>query len=222
MWWRREASGGSAGADRLGSQASQTPAAKIAGNCRRDLRNIRWRALANRAETLVRLGRYSEALADYDELITIQQEAPHVDPEDSPQLLGLFQALTKARLGDLSALTRLGEQVRDYSQGQGRLSSRLLDHLLRCGLRPRGTGTTALQHQTKQLTERQPLAQQDLDRTLALLDQARSTGEFKGMIRLDEIRREPTLDVLRSNRRFQLLMMDLAFPDNPFGGEKSP
>ena len=36
------------------------------------------------------------------------------------------------------------------------------------------------------------------------------------MIRLDEIRREPTLDLLRANLRFQLLIMDLAFPDNPF------
>ena len=43
------------------------------------------------------------------------------------------------------------------------------------------------------------------------------------MIRLDEVRRDPTLDLLRTSSRFQLLMMDLAFPDNPFGAErKSP
>jgi hypothetical protein len=36
------------------------------------------------------------------------------------------------------------------------------------------------------------------------------------MINLDEVQREPTLDTLRSYTRFQLLMMDLAFPNNPF------
>ena len=45
--------------------------------------------------------------------------------------------------------------------------------------------------------------------------QGAETGEFKGMIRLDEIRREPTLDLLRANPRFQLLILDLAFLDNP-------
>ena len=40
----------------------------------------------------------------------------------------------------------------------------------------------ALQDQGKPLAERQRLAQRDLDRTLELLDKARSTGEFKGMI----------------------------------------
>ena len=37
------------------------------------------------------------------------------------------------------------------------------------------------------------------------------------MIHLDEIRKERLLDPLRSHPRFQLLMMDLAFPDDPFG-----
>ncbi len=36
------------------------------------------------------------------------------------------------------------------------------------------------------------------------------------MIRLDEMRKESLLDPLRTNPRFQLLMMDLAFPDDPF------
>jgi hypothetical protein len=40
--------------------------------------------------------------------------------------------------------------------------------------------------------------------------------EFKELIRLDEIRKETPLDPLRSHPRFQLLMMDLAFPEDPF------
>ena len=45
---------------------------------------------------------------------------------------------------------------------------------------------------------------------------ARAAGAV-GSIRLDEVRREKLLDPLRANPRFQLLMMDLAFPDDPFG-----
>ena len=40
----------------------------------------------------------------------------------------------------------------------------------------------ALEDQEKPLAERQRLAQRDLDRALELLDKARATGEFKGMI----------------------------------------
>ncbi len=74
----------------------------------------------------------------------------------------------------------------------------------------------ALEDQGEPSAQRHQLARRDLDRALELLDKARETGEFKGMIRFGEIRREPTLDLLRANPRFQLLILDLAFPDNPF------
>ena len=80
----------------------------------------------------------------------------------------------------------------------------------------------ALQDQGKPPAERQRLAQSDLERALELLDKARAAGEFKGMIHLDEVRRERLLDPLRSHPRFQLLMMDLAFPDDPFGTSNLP
>jgi len=81
----------------------------------------------------------------------------------------------------------------------------------------------ALEDQEKPSSERRRLADRDMERALELLDKARATGEFKGMIRLDEVRRETLLDPLRTNPRFQLLMMDLEFPDSPFGAtEKSP
>jgi hypothetical protein len=60
------------------------------------------------------------------------------------------------------------------------------------------------------------LAAPDIEHALDLLEKARSTGEFKSNVLLDEVRREPLLDPLRTNPRFQLLMMDLEFPDNPF------
>jgi hypothetical protein len=74
----------------------------------------------------------------------------------------------------------------------------------------------ALQEQGRPPAERQRLADRDLERALALLDKARSGDEFKEMIRLDEIRKERILDPLRSHPRFRLLMLDLAFPDDPF------
>ncbi len=74
----------------------------------------------------------------------------------------------------------------------------------------------ALQDPGKPPVERQQLAQPDLDRALDLLDKARSDKEFQGMIRLDEVRKETLLDPLRTNPRFQLLMMDLEFPEDPF------
>jgi hypothetical protein len=74
-----------------------------------------------------------------------------------------------------------------------------------------------LRDQEKTMAERRRLSQRDFERALDLLDMMRAPGEFKEGIPLDEIRREPLLDPLRSHPRFQLLMMDLAFPDDPFG-----
>jgi hypothetical protein len=64
--------------------------------------------------------------------------------------------------------------------------------------------------------ERQNLARRDIERALEFLDKSRAEGEFLGEINLDEVRREPLLDPLRSHPQFQLLMMDLAFPVDPF------
>ena len=75
----------------------------------------------------------------------------------------------------------------------------------------------ALEHAAQPPTERRQLADHDIKLALELLDDARATGEFKGMIRRDEVRREILLDPLRSSPLVQLLILDLAFPDNPFG-----
>ena len=182
---------------------------------RRDL----WATLENRAEMSVHLGRYAGALADYEEILALYDKALPVDPDESPQLLHLFHALTKARLGDLSALARLGEQVRATLRERTGFQSGYWVTYYDAACVHAALARLALQDQGKPLAERQQLAQRDLDRTLDILDKARATGEFKGMIRLDEVRRDPTLDLLRAHPRFQLLMMDLAFPDNPFGAQ---
>jgi hypothetical protein len=76
--------------------------------------------------------------------------------------------------------------------------------------------TLALEPRGRPATEREQLARSDLERALELLDKAHATGEFREAIRLDEVRREKLLDPLRADPRFQRLMMDLAFPDDPF------
>jgi hypothetical protein len=74
----------------------------------------------------------------------------------------------------------------------------------------------ALEDRGRPVAERRRFAARDLERALELLDKAHATDEFKGMISLDELQKEALLDPLRSHPRLQLLMMDLAFPDEPF------
>ena len=80
----------------------------------------------------------------------------------------------------------------------------------------------ALQDQGKPPAERQRLAQRDLERALELLDKTRATGEFKGTIPLDESGENRSSTRSAPHPRFQLLMMDLAFPDDPFDAKPAP
>jgi eukaryotic-like serine/threonine-protein kinase len=178
-----------------------------------------WIALENRAETLARLGRYADALADYEEVLALFEQAPPADPKEGPQLLRLFHALTKARLGDLSALARLGEQPRaTVIERTGTRAGYWMTYYDAACVHA-ALAQLVLHDHGKSPAEHQPRAQRDLERALELLDKARETGEFKGTIGLDEVRRERLLDPLRSHPRFQLLWMDLAFPDSPFGAK---
>jgi tetratricopeptide (TPR) repeat protein len=189
---------------------------------RRDPRNL-WigrnqlsHVIAERGEWRMRLGRLDEALADFEEVI----ELAHGTEDE--QLFRIFGALTKARLGDLSALALLGDHVGELLKGGEPLYGVSTAVSLYCMLCYDAACVHAalaqrtLQDLGKPQAERQRLAQQDLERALELLDKARSEGEFKGMIHLEEVRRERLIDPLRSDPRFQLLMMDLEFPENPF------
>ena len=79
----------------------------------RDPRNLHtsrtWlsRSLATRAETLMRLGRHEGAAADFEEIVELTRDIK------AGELFRAFHALSKARLGDLSALARLGNEVRE-------------------------------------------------------------------------------------------------------------
>jgi tetratricopeptide (TPR) repeat protein/tRNA A-37 threonylcarbamoyl transferase component Bud32 len=176
-------------------------------------------ALENRAEIWTRLGRYAEALADYEEVLALFSEAQKLDPDEGPEVLDLYHALTKSRLGDLSALARLGEQVRVTLRARTGIGAGYWMTYFDAACVHAALARLGQSDQAKTLVERQRDAEHDLDRTLELLEKSRETGEFSGMIRLDEVRRERLLDPLRSNPRFQLLLMDLAFPDSPLRAE---
>jgi hypothetical protein len=171
-----------------------------------------WVALASRGESRMRFGRLSEALADFEEVI----ELTHGTRDE--ELFRLFRALTKARLGDHSALALLGDQVRDIlnEAGKGTKVYYFFMSYYDVACIHAALAQGELRDQGRPPAERQQLADRDLERALEFLDKARAGGEFKGEIHLDEIRRDLTLDPLRLHPRFRDLMMDFAFPDNPF------
>ena len=63
-------------------------------------------ALAERSETLMRLGRHAEALVDLEEILELTKG------NQMNVLFRAFHALTKARVGDLSLLSLRGDEVR--------------------------------------------------------------------------------------------------------------
>jgi tetratricopeptide (TPR) repeat protein len=174
-------------------------------------------ALAERAETCTRLGHLTEALADFKEAFELAHDIGNREEE----LFRALHALTKARLGDLSELALLGQRVRDIVKaGTGQGGETIYNYWMfwyDAACVHAALAQLELQDQAKPPAQRQQLAQRDLERALEYLGKAGAAGEFKGTIRLDELRREPLLDPLRSHPRFQVLLMDLAFPDSPLG-----
>jgi hypothetical protein len=173
-------------------------------------------ALAGRAEKLMRLGRHAEAIAEFEEVVVLTKGTRQ------GELFRAFHALTKARLGDLSALAFVDREIRDTFTG-GQAGARVYSfYAMSCydaACLFAALAKLSLQDQGRTVAERQRLSHRDLERALDFLDRMRAPGELGKMIPLDEIRNEPLLDPLRSHPRFQLLMMDLAFPDSPFGRE---
>ena len=176
-------------------------------------------ALAGRAELLMRLGRHAEAITDFEEIIVLTSGNRH------SELFRAFHALTKARL--------------ERSVGPGSRGSRDARHTFTGGMAGRrvyhffwmncydtaclfaALAKLSLQDQGRTVEERQRLYQRDLERALDLLDRMRAPGEYGKSIPLDEIRKEPLLDPLRANPRFQRPDDGSGVPpDNPFQGPR--
>jgi tetratricopeptide (TPR) repeat protein len=173
-------------------------------------------ALGERGETLMRLGRGTDALADFQEAI----ELCHDIGDKTEELYRVFHALTKARLGDLSGLAFLGDQARDsVKAGAGQGMPSAYHYWMTCydaACVHAALAQLALEDEGRSPAERRQRAERDLELALDLLDKARSSGEFKDITLLDGIRSQRLLDPLRSRPRFRHLMLDLAFPADPF------
>jgi tetratricopeptide (TPR) repeat protein len=190
---------------------------------RRDTRNL-WAGrnrlasfLAERAETWTRLGRFTEALPDFKEAA----ELAHSIGSRGEELYQAFHALTKARLGDLSELAlRRDEICNTVNAGTGVGRSSVYGYVMLyydAACVHAALAQLAAQDKKSLPAERRRVADRDIRRALELLDTAHATGEFKGWYRLDTVRSERLLDALRAHPKFQLLMMDLEFPDDVFG-----
>ncbi len=161
-----------------------------------------WGALAERAETWTRLGRLTEALVDFKEAI----ELAHDNGNKEEELLRVLHGLTGARLGDLSELALLGDQVPDVVKaGAGQGGETIYNYWMfnyDAACVHAALAELAVQDWRRPPPERRRLADRNLERALELLEKARSSGEFKETVHLDEIRRERLLDPLRSYPRF--------------------
>jgi hypothetical protein len=179
-----------------------------------------WNIMALRAETLTRLGRHIEALTEYQEIAELTYGSKE------GELFRAFHAVTKARLGDLSALASLGDEVHV---------------VLRLGVNPESCtvyqyymtyydaaclhgalAMLALESREGPSSQRERVVQQHLERALDILEKSLAIGELKVTIPLDEVGQELLLDPLRSYPRFQFLMMDLAYSDDPFDAKAAP
>ena len=129
----------------------------------------------------MRLGRLAEALADFEEVI----ELTHGTKDE--YLFRVFRALTKARLGDLSALALLGDQVGDLlkvGEGARGVSAAstfycMLSYDAACVHAALAQRT--LQDQGKPHAERQRLAGQDLQARRGALGQGAVGGGLQGV-----------------------------------------
>ena len=169
-------------------------------------------------ETLTRLGRHAEAAADFSEVIELTSRS------NTSELFRAFRALARARLGDFTLLAVSGEAIRAALKlGASPETCSVYGYYMAyydAACIHAALAKQALENRLLTPAQRQAFSKRDLDRSLELLDKARANGDFQGMIHLDEIRREAILGPLRSDPRFQLLMMDLAFPDSPFAEKR--
>jgi serine/threonine-protein kinase len=175
--------------------------------------------LANRLHTTAEVvrsrGRASEARELQDEGIVISERLVEEDPTDSMRRRYLAQQLRRRAMSrrDLGDLAGAGAELRRALQGFDSLPSRHGEacfetaccHAALAGMAGRsGSGTSAAH------------ASSEADAAMAMLREAVETG-FRNAF---AFRIEDALDPLRGRTDFQLLMMDLSFPSEPFAAAR--
>jgi len=166
---------------------------------REALRNTR----EGRASALTRLGRYADALAEWDLAI----ELDHGSGRDR---LRLGRANTLAQSGDHVRATAEADALADVESipdGERFYNLACVDAL---------ASAAALDDGALVSTDRSARAERLAARAVQRLARAGSAGYFASVANLANLKTDRDLDSLRPRADFQALVMDLAFPADPF------
>jgi tetratricopeptide (TPR) repeat protein len=158
---------------------------------------------ASRARALGLVGRHSEALADWDRAIQFADESTGGD----------------FRLSRASELAR----SRNYRQAEAEVKSLANAASIPIGRRAYDLACIAALSSaaargdiTLPPAERDARAEDFAARAIGWLAQARDAGFFRDPSKIVDVRTDTDLDSLRSRSDFQLLIMDLSFPNGAF------
>jgi serine/threonine-protein kinase len=150
-----------------------------------------------------RVGRHAEAIATCDRAIKL------VDGEDRDRVR-IQRVLAVARSGEYARATVEADRLAETTSipiGERFYDFACLDAL----------ASAAARNDPKiKPAERTSRAEQLAARSVLLLDRSRIAGFFRHPTRVDQLMKDTDLESLRSRPDFQVLMMDVAFPAEPF------
>jgi serine/threonine-protein kinase len=161
------------------------------------------RAFWGRAEALSRLGRHAEAIADCDRALGLD------DGSEGDQI----------RLDRAIVLARAGDHARSLAEADPLARSRTIPPADRAYKLARlfARAAAAIGDDPKVAEiDRASRADMIAARAVGQLGQARHAGSFGNPESIVELRTDPDLNPLRARRDFQLFLMDVTFPADPF------
>jgi eukaryotic-like serine/threonine-protein kinase len=162
------------------------------------------------------LGHLEESLQWYDRsiqalLAALHRERDHVTARSCIQnaYIGKALTLTKLRRHDAAVLEGARALAWDEATAVGRTHYNLAWIYSLCS-------AVARDDDRLSIAERNAQCERDAARAIELLGEARSVGYFHTPGALEAMNQDHNLDPLRLRPDFQLLSLDLAFPDDPF------
>jgi len=154
-----------------------------------------------RARGLNRLGRPQDAAAACDRAIALS------GPRPAP-MYQLLRAASLARAGDIRGAL-------DAVESSGRGGTSPGDDFSRARARAQIAAAILRDGQLGE-HKRRSMAEHQAALALTGLASARTAGLFHDPQHRDELRTDPDLDPLRTRAEFRLILLDAAFPSNPF------
>jgi serine/threonine-protein kinase len=165
---------------------------------RRDARRALCEAYQSRAFALDQWGRTAEALADWDSASGLADD----------------EARDGVRLGRARTLARMGRHARAAAEAAVVPAS--ARNLAVAASVFAVAADAARADERLSMAEREAAAERYVARAVALLDRARRAGALDDPGTLADLTSARDLDALRSRPDFRALMLDLAFPADPF------